>query len=304
VGLGIDNNAYHKYWDGNAWHPSQTGWEPLGGVFVSPLAISGLDSVHDIDIVGVGPDNQMYHKYWDGNAWQPSQTGWEALGGTFVSPPAVAGLNQTMFNVMALGTDNQMYYKYSDGNAWYPSQTGWEPLGGIFINVAACGMSSDVQFDIFGLGAGPQAIRDPFRQMIANEMYHKSYGFEDGWSPSQIEWESLGGVFVSEPSAVEALDPLNRVDVFALGTDNQMYHKSKYYWGGWDADWQGLGGTFTSAPACGAVGFPTSNVSTVSEVHVVALGTDNQMYHKYFDGATWHPSLSGWEGLGGTFTIP
>jgi hypothetical protein len=31
-GLGTDNQMFHKAWNGQ-WHPSQTGWEALGGVF-------------------------------------------------------------------------------------------------------------------------------------------------------------------------------------------------------------------------------------------------------------------------------
>ena len=38
-GLGTDNAMYHKWWDGNAWGPSHTGWEGLGGVFNSPPAV-------------------------------------------------------------------------------------------------------------------------------------------------------------------------------------------------------------------------------------------------------------------------
>lgn len=32
--LGNDRAMYHKAWGGNGWHPSQYGWEPLGGAFV------------------------------------------------------------------------------------------------------------------------------------------------------------------------------------------------------------------------------------------------------------------------------
>ena len=32
-GLGTNNEMFHKAWDGSAWRPSPTDWEPLGGVF-------------------------------------------------------------------------------------------------------------------------------------------------------------------------------------------------------------------------------------------------------------------------------
>ena len=44
------------------------------------------------------------------------------------------------------------------------------------------------------------------------------------WHPSPTAWERLGGVFTSPP-AVAAWGP-NRLDIFGLGTDAQMFHKA------------------------------------------------------------------------------
>jgi hypothetical protein len=87
----------------------------------------------------------------------------------------------------------------------------------------------------------------------------------------------------------------DRLDIFALGTDNQMYHKA---WDGsaWypsPTDWDGMGGTFNSAPAVAAWG--------ANRLDIFALGTDNQMYHKAWDGSSWLPSPDGWDALGGAF---
>ena len=38
-----------------------------------------------------------------------------------------------------------------------------------------------------------------------------------------------------------------------------------------------------------------------NRLDIFALGTNNEMFHKAWDGA-WHPSLTGWEALGGVFT--
>src|SRR5258705_13008722 len=62
--------------------PSFPSWEPLGGVFNSPLSAVSW-GVNRLDIFGLGMDNQMYHKAWDGAQWQPSVTDWEPLGGVF-----------------------------------------------------------------------------------------------------------------------------------------------------------------------------------------------------------------------------
>src|SRR5580700_1583818 len=66
---------------------------------------------------------------------------------------------------------------------------------------------------------------------------------------SLTDWQPLGGTFNSPPSAVSWT--ANRLDIFGLGKDNQMYHKA---WNGqsWEpslTDWQPLGGTFNSPPS-------------------------------------------------------
>ena len=59
------------------------------------------------------------------------------------------------------------------------------------------------------------------------------------------QWEDLGGVLNFAPG-VSSWAP-NRLDTFATGSDNSLYHK---YWNGstW-SDFENLGGTLTSAPA-------------------------------------------------------
>ena len=44
-----------------------------------------------------------------------------------------------------------------------------------------------------------------------------------------------------------------------------------------------------------------------NRLDLFGIGTDNVinvMYHKAWDGSAWHPSVTGWEGLGEAFTVP
>jgi hypothetical protein len=84
---------------------------------------------------------------------------------------------------------------------------------------------------------------------------------DSSWSPSQTSWEALGlagGRFslVSAPAA--ALWGANRLDVFAVGEDGQMYHKA---WdnGSWSPSWDALG-----YPECG--GFEPSTKPAAASV--------------------------------------
>ncbi len=104
-----------------------------------------------------------------------------------------------------------------------------------------------------------------------------------GTTPVWSGWEPLGGTLTSGVHAASWGE--NRLDVFARGTDNQLWHKS---WGGsaWSG-WVPLGGVLTSAPSAVAWG--------PNRLDVFARGTDNQLWHTWWGGSAW----SGWEPLGG-----
>jgi hypothetical protein len=80
-GIGTDNAAYTRNWNGSSW---SNGWTNLGGTFDS-----ALDAVswgrRRIDVVGLGTNDGAYHKSYSNGNWGPSATGWESIGGTFIT---------------------------------------------------------------------------------------------------------------------------------------------------------------------------------------------------------------------------
>ncbi len=70
-----------------------------------------------------------------------------------------------------------------------------------------------------------------------------------------------------------------RIDLFARGTDDALWHK--WYDGTWHG-WENLGGYLTSDPAAVSWG--------PGEIHVVARGGDNRLWFQYFHQA------AGWSG--------
>ena len=104
----------------------------------------------------------------------------------------------------------------------------------------------------------------------------------DGWSG----WENLGGTLTSAPTV--ASWQRNRLDVFARGTDQSLFHK---YWNGrqW-SNWSSLGGNLTSAPAAVSWG--------PNRIDVFARGQNQDLIHRWWNGSSW----SNWESLGGTLT--
>jgi hypothetical protein len=88
-------------------------------------------------------------------------------------------------------------------------------------------------------------------------------------------WESLGGVISSAPDVCSWAP--GRLDVFARGQDNALWHK--WYDNGWSG-WESLGGTITSNP--------TAVSWSGGRIDAFARGTDNALWHKWYDGA-WKP---------------
>ena len=101
----------------------------------------------------------------------------------------------------------------------------------------------------------------------------------------------LGGRFRSPPAAVAI--GLNQLEVFGVGADNALWHKSYLDHegvGSWSAEWEILGGDLTSTPVV---------VSTTEDrLDIFVLGPDQGMLHRRRTGGAW----SAWEELGGCFT--
>ena len=100
-------------------------------------------------------------------------------------------------------------------------------------------------------------------------------------SPAWNGWGSLDGTLTSGPSV--ASWAAGRLDVFARGADNHLWHR--FFDGGWSS-WESLGGVLTSAPAVASW--------AAGRLDVFARGADNGLVHRFYDRG-W----SAWEQLGG-----
>jgi len=99
-------------------------------------------------------------------------------------------------------------------------------------------------------------------------------------------WQPLGGVITTGP-AVSSWGA-NRLDIFARGQDNGLWHMS---WNGssWSG-WQSLGGVITSDPTAVSWG--------PNRIDIFARGQDNGLWHMSWNGFGW----SAWDSLGGILT--
>jgi hypothetical protein len=256
-GLGLDYALYHKVHAaaapvGQQWSPN---WANLGGNFTStPVVVSTGDD--RIDLFGLGSDQGMLHRAWHGSGTTGTSplpgsgqwSDWDELGGGFTSLPAVLPAGSGAFDVFARGLDFMVYHAiYTPG-----MPTDWRLLGGGLLGEPSA-------------ASAPIAVRvhDGALVFVTGVDGAVWYTLFDGrvWKP----WLSLGPAnrgaaatdavtFVSEPVAV-ALVPASdiivdpgpiatsdalgvrasqaaslisertRVDVFAVGSDNQLWQR-------------------------------------------------------------------------------
>lgn len=111
-----------------------------------------------------------------------------------------------------------------------------------------------------------------------------------GVPPAAGGWISLGGVITSRTAVAKNLD--GRMEIFARGTDNALWHK----WqtapnSGWSG-WASLGGVITTDP--------TVAQNADGRLEVFARGTDNAVWHIWQTAP--NNGWSGWASLGGVIT--
>jgi Baseplate J-like protein/Repeat of unknown function (DUF346) len=264
--VGFDGNLYHIRWGGSWGGP-----ENLGGCNLRNSPSVASWAANRLDVFAIGVDGHLYHKWWNGAAWGgPGDLG----GSNLQNSPSAVAWSANRLDVFAIGSDGNLYHKWWNGSAW----GGPENLGGGNLVGSPCAASwAANRLDVFAVGSD-------------GNLYHKWW---DGWS-----WggpESLGGAgssggaghLVSSPCAVAWT--ANRLDVVALGADQNLYHK---WWDGtsWGPaiDLENLGGgNFVMSPS--AVSWAANRLD------VFALGGDGNLYHKWWSGSAW----GGPENLGG-----
>ena len=111
------------------------------------------------------------------------------------------------------------------------------------------------------------------------------------YSSSKTDISVLDAQFRNDPANTSELIRVSKapgtMDELKRGTDNALWWRT--FNGGWWSAWQSLGGVLNSAPTAASWGN--------GRLDVFALGTDNALHHRAFDGQ-WH----GWENHGGVLT--
>jgi len=218
---GSDGHIWHTSWYGDGW---QDEWDdrgaPPGPYFGDVSAVSwGFDR---LDVFSLG-EGGIYHNAWDGNRWQDV---WDdRIPGLFIADWSVVSRGPNLLDIFGRDIDGNVWHTSGDGNAWQD----WDNRGGPPLNPPAligdipCLSWGPNRLDVFGLGND-------------GHIWHTSWDPEV-WQGWQGAWDDrgmpAGGAF-DDLSAVSW--GANRLDVFCLGDDGNVWHTAwdGNEWLGWD----------------------------------------------------------------------
>lgn len=204
---------------------------------------------------------------------------WYGLGGVFISPPTVGTNQDGRLEVFGRGLDNKIWHLYQRTPDVPNDCSEWEPLLGeqTFRGPVSVVKNNWNKLEIFARGRN-------------NEIWHRwqnDPNVREGarWS----SWSSLGsagGGMSTDPTA--GLNWDNRIEVFAIGLDNQVYHNWQRWFDPFGAPWTG----WYALPGRLFKGRVAVDTDAAGRMHVVARALDDTIWINYqvTRGGNW----SGW----------
>ena len=143
--------------------------------------------------------------------------------------------------------------------------------------------SWDVTWGVGGFG------KIAYTDLVFDGQFFPMYG-ATGVQLAASGWQPLGGKLTTEPVIGSNKD--GRLEAFARGTDNALWHCWQTSAGGAWSGWASLGGVITSVPAVVA--------NADGRMEVFARGTDGALWHVWQTAP--NNGWSGWATLGGVIT--
>ena len=234
--------------------------KPPGKVFIYARDMSGA----------------VIYRMFDKTHW----TGWVSLGGVTQGSPDACSPNPGEMIIFVRGggaASGQLFFKRTDAIHFEERSTVWEPFRTLVSSDPGAVCRSGGQVDVFARGASDAAV---WQAWYANGDWANRYS-------GGIGGKTLGGGINGGPDACSWGG--QRLDVFARGTDNYIWHKYRDEQGAWH-EWESLGGMRMTSD-------PSAVARSSGQMSVFARGENNQIWTKtYISDDRWGPWLS----LGGT----
>ena len=247
------------------------------GVIFTPkfTSTSSLDSSVQKYTLPTGTEGKYVRITVNGN----SENEWASISDISVLGDASAGGNGGGDGSDVVGSLVHKRQTSPGSSTW----SSYESLGsGIRPNSdLALAMNSDGRLQAFVIGTN-------------NQLYYKTQTAA-GSSTWSSGWTSLGGGIKADTSPAVARNSDGRLQVFVVGTNNQLYYKTQSSPNSntWSPAWTSLGGGLRANTD------PIGIANNDGTLQVFVVGTNNQLYYKTQSSPnsnTWSPA---WTSLGG-----
>jgi hypothetical protein len=293
--MGGNGHSYQSYEKSNG---SFTDWAAIAGSFpggslqgsIAALPAPASDKL--INAFAMGSNGHLYQSYQKSSG---SFTSWAAVAGSFPGgflegsiSALAAPASDNLINVFALGSNGHLYQSYEKSNG---SFTGWAAIAGSFPGGSLQGSisalaapASDNLINVFALGSNGHLYQS----------YEKSNGSFTGWAA--VAGSFPGGSLQGSISALAAPASDNLINVFALGSNGQLYQsyeKSNGSFTGWAA----VAGSFPGGSLQGSIAALAAPASS-NLINVFAMGSNGQLYQSYEKS---NGSFTGWAAVAGSF---
>ena len=228
-----------------------------------------------------GTDNKIYNSWMStpgvNNSWvTPVSMGTK----TFVGDPVAINQGNGLVDVFARDTNDDLYHDYQvSGGSW----SGWTEL------ISGTVIPSDPSVMLLSNGAEAVFVRG-----MNGSIYNTWEGTAENESTWTTTWSLIGttsNFFAGNPIPVVQSD--GYTDVFARGTDNDLYHdyqNSSGVWSGWTELISG-----TDIP-----GDPSAILLSGGSLAVFVRGTSGNIYNAWEQTAGSETSWSSWNTVGST----
>jgi hypothetical protein len=236
----------------------------------NPIVTKEFDESGDkLAVFVIGADNSLYYKTQT-TTGSTSYTPYIPLGGIIRanSNPTVVGSSDGRLSVFVIGNDNQLWEKHQLA-AGSTSWSDYVPLGGqIKANTDPVAIPG---------GDGKNAV---FVIAADNSLYVKWETAPN--SKTYTPFEFLGGQIRANGHPAVAINIGSpRLEVFAVGIDNTLYHKYQTA--------PGSSGPWTPFESLGGQLKPNTSPdvirNSVGRLEVFIVGADSQLYNKWQRGA-------------------
>lgn len=253
-----------------------TGWRSLGkpsGVKLESLTF-GRNEDGRMELFAQGVETAPPNSYDIYHAFQSSSGtwgGWSKLGNPSVNlySPVVASNEDRRIEVFALALDSSLNWPiYSNRQAAVnDGWGGWLSLdrpSGVQLSYPAVGVNLDGRLEVFSIGDD-------------HNVWHRwEATVNDGWNANWVSLSKPSGTNAKSISVGRNQD--GRLEVFAPGADNVLYHIWQVSPGGGWSTWQSMG-----KPA--GVNIWSENVAVErnsdGRMELFVTGTDGAMWHRW-----------------------